>query len=87
MIPINEMTDELRAIRNSGFMIGTVMTLLILIMGLLFIRSVTLPFGRIVRFVNFIGNNGGKQRLNMSIGNEMGFLAVEINRMLDRVDG
>jgi two-component system sensor histidine kinase YesM len=86
LIPINEMTDELRAIRNSGFMIGTVMTLLILIMGLLFIRSVTLPFGRIVRFVNFIGNNGGKQRLNMSIGNEMGFLAVEINRMLDRVD-
>ncbi|NHN32881.1 sensor histidine kinase [Paenibacillus agricola] len=86
LVPINEMTDELRAIRNSGFMIGTAMTLLILIMGLLFIRSVTLPFGRIVRFVNFIGNNGGKQRLKMSVGNEMGFLAVEINRMLDRID-
>ncbi|MCU6791416.1 histidine kinase [Paenibacillus sp. WQ 127069] len=86
MIPINEMTDELRAIRNSGFMIGTAMTLLILVMGLLFIRSVTLPFGRIIRFVNFIGNNDGKQRLKMSIGNEMGFLAIEINRMLDRVD-
>ncbi|WP_165972350.1 sensor histidine kinase [Paenibacillus piri] len=86
LIPVNEMTDELRWIRNVGLMIGAAMTLLIFIMGLLFIRSVTIPFGRIVRFVNFIGNNGGKQRLKLPVQNEMGILSAEINKMLDKLD-
>ncbi|MCR8632893.1 sensor histidine kinase [Paenibacillus radicis (ex Xue et al. 2023)] len=86
LIPVNEMTDELRLVRNIGFIIGAVMTLLILIMGLIFIRSVTVPFGRIVRFVNYIGNNGGKQRLQLPVKNEIGILSIEINKMLDKLD-
>ncbi|MDF2959640.1 MAG: signal transduction histidine kinase, LytS [Paenibacillus sp.] len=86
LIPVNEMTDELRWIRNTGFMMGIAMTVLIFIMGLIFIRSVTVPFGRIVRFVNFIGNNGGKQRLKLPVKNEMGILSSEINKMLDKID-
>lgn len=86
LIPVNEMTNELREIRNEGLIIGLVMTLLILIMGIIFIRSVTMPFGRIIRFLNFIGNNGGKQRLKMSDTHEMGTIAMEINKMLDKID-
>ncbi|WP_239624911.1 histidine kinase [Paenibacillus sp. H1-7] len=86
LIPINEMTDKLRAIRNMGFIIGIVMTLLIFIMGYFFIRSVTQPLGRIIRFVNFIGNNGGKRRMKMPLRNEIGILATEINKMLDKMD-
>ncbi|UQZ86143.1 Sensor histidine kinase YehU [Paenibacillus konkukensis] len=86
LIPIKEMTDELRAIRNIGLIIGMVMTLIILLMGLLFIRSVTIPLSAIIRFVNYIGNYGGKQRLLLSVRSEIGILATEINRMLDKID-
>lgn len=86
LIPVIEMTDELRSIRNIGFIIGIAMTVLIFIMALIFIRSVTIPFSRIIRFVNSIGDNDGKNRLKLSARNEVGILANEINNMLDKID-
>ena len=86
LIPIKEMTDDLRSIRNFGLMIGAVMTLIILVMGLFFIRSVMVPFGHIIRFVHYIGDYGGRQRLQLSAQNEMGILASEMNRMLNKID-
>lgn len=86
LIPVKEATNDLVLIRNKGLMIGLLMTLLIFAMGMVFIRSVTMPFGRIIRFLNYIGNNGGKQRLKMSDTHELGTIALEINKMLDKID-
>lgn len=86
MIPVKEATNELRTVRNVGFLTGIAITIVILMMGFVFMRSVTIPIGKIIRFMNFVAANGEKARLNMKVNNEVGKLSSDINKMLDKIE-
>jgi two-component system, sensor histidine kinase YesM len=83
---INELTDEVRKIRNIGLIIGLTITILIMVMSLIFIRSVTKPIDKMITFMGTIGKNYNHQRLIMSNKNEIGKLADNVNIMLNAIE-
>jgi two-component system, sensor histidine kinase YesM len=86
VIPMEEMTREMNHIRNVGFLIGLAMTLLLLIIGLLFSRNITRPIGKIISFLESIGENYLHKRLHMKEMNEIGQLTLYINKMLGNIE-
>jgi two-component system, sensor histidine kinase YesM len=86
IIPINELTSDLKDIRMSGIIIGIVTFVLLSIIGLVFSRSITKPIASLVKLMGEIGEKNIKQRLKIKETNEIGIIAKDLNIMLDKIE-
>lgn len=86
IIPVYELTSELRDIRGAGILISVFAVLLLTAVGWIFIRSVTGPIMQIVNVVRKIGEKNIKQRINVNVTNELDVIADSINQMLDNIE-
>lgn len=85
LVPTHDLTNDVKKIRNVGFLIGMIMVLLIFAMGYLFNRNVTLPIEKMVHFTRSMRERYTDRRLDIKEQNEMGVLAAGINKMLDTI--
>lgn len=84
MIPVNELMSDMKPIRQFGILVGIIMTVLLLLIGMFFIRGITRPIAEIVNFMNSFGRKTLNKRLFISDKNELGQLSDDINKMLDK---
>lgn len=86
IIPVAEMTEDMKPIRNFGWMTGLVMAILLLVVGVLFSRNITRPIAKIINFMGTVAGRNLHQRLDMADQNEIGVLSGHVNSMLDSIE-
>jgi len=86
IIPVAELVSDMKQIRSFGLFIGLIMILILLLIGSFFSYSITHHISRLVKFMHEIGEHNIKQRLEITAPNEVGLIAKDINRMLDRLE-
>ncbi len=84
--PLNDLTIDMKTVTNFGIKIGIVFTVLIIITGFIFIRSITLPVNELIYFMEHIGKNNINSRIPYFTSNEIGKLSCYINKMLDNIE-
>lgn len=86
IIPVAELVSDMKPIRSFGLFIGFIMVLILLLIGSFFSYSITHHISRLMKFMHEIGEHNIKQRLEITAPNEVGLIAKDINRMLDRLE-
>jgi two-component system, sensor histidine kinase YesM len=86
IIPINELTSDLKKVRVTGIIIGVITIALLLLAGTTISRSIAIPMARLVKTMGIIGNKNIKQRILLKETNEIGIIAKNINLMLDNIE-
>jgi two-component system sensor histidine kinase YesM len=87
IIPVGELTDDMKPIRESGIFIGILTAILLSIIGYIFIKNITNPIAQMVKGMSEIGEKNIKQRLKVKVAdNEVGIIVADINVMLDNVE-
>ncbi|MEC0226552.1 sensor histidine kinase [Paenibacillus alba] len=86
VLPIAELTSDMKPIVSLGIWLGIIMILLLTIIGSMFMYNTTRPVMLIVRFLSHVGERNLKQRLRIPSTNEVGIIATHINQMLDNVE-
>ncbi len=86
MIPLAELVSDMESIKSFGLCIGLITILILLLIGAFFSYSITHHISQLVKFMHEIGENNIKQRLKISAPNEVGRIAGDINRMLDKLE-
>lgn len=87
IIPVEELTEDLKPVRESGILIGILTAVLLSMIGLVFIKSITNPIAQMAKGMSEIGEKNIKQRLKVKVAdNEVGIIVTDINIMLDNVE-
>ena len=86
IIPIAEINSDLKRIRFYGILIGAFDIILLLSLGVIFIRNVSSPISYIVKTLRKIGDKGIQQRIKLKGTNEIGIIANDVNMMLDKIE-
>lgn len=86
IIPLAELVSDMESIKSFGLCIGLITILILLLIGAFFSYSITHHISQLVEFMHEIGENNIKQRLKISAPNEVGRIAGDINRMLDKLE-
>jgi two-component system sensor histidine kinase YesM len=86
IIPIADLMSDMRPIRSFGLFIGIITALMLLLFDSIFSYSITHNISDLVNFMRNIGEQNIKQRLELAVQNEFGFIAENINRMLDKIE-
>lgn len=86
VLPIAELTSDMKPIVSLGIWLGILMIVLLTIIGSMFMYNTTRPVMLIVRFLSHVGERNLKQRLKIPSTNEVGIIATHINQMLDNVE-
>lgn len=86
IIPVEELMSDMRPIRSFGLLMGIITTLILLLIGIVFSYNITHSISSLVKFMRNIGEHNIKQRLEFHAQNEVGTIAKDINRMLDKLE-
>lgn len=86
MVKISDLTSDMRPMLSRGFLIVFVTIIMLMAIGIIFSRSITVPITRIVGDIRSIDNEDTKYRIRIPSINEIGSIAKEINMMLDKID-
>lgn len=86
IIPIKELTSDMDSIREFGLATGVIMAIILIIIGFIIVRSITNPISSIINFMKDIQDNYMNKRIAITNTNEVGILAVHINRMLRNIE-
>ena len=84
IIPVSELSDDMKPIRAFGLMFGLIMTGILTALSVTLIQGITRPIYAISLFMNEImGTYSLKKRIAVTSENEIGQLAHNINKILD----
>lgn len=86
IIPLGELTSDVKAIRTFGIIIGIIMLLSLLFAGIIITHNVTKPMNDLIAFTKMVGKTNEQKRIYLNYENEVGILAKYINRMLDNIE-
>ncbi len=86
LIPHDILIRDMLPIRNLGILIAGVSILILCALGVILIGSIFSPISNLIREVDKLGQNDTKYRLKRQSNNEIGKLARNINRMLERIE-
>lgn len=86
VIPVQELTSDLDPILYYGIIIWILIVAVLLLIGVVLNRSITKPISGLVRQISTIGEKDIKQRVVIQQENEIGLIANDVNRMLDKIE-
>jgi two-component system sensor histidine kinase YesM len=86
-IPISEVRNDMLFFKNSFLLTAVIMVILLILIGAVINISITSPVVKIVNAIKEIGEKNLKQRINLNLGGDIGFITQNINIMLDKVEG
>ncbi len=86
VLSVNEVTGDLRSLRNFGVITAIIMSSLMMFISVLFFRNVMGPVSKIADFLESLKDGHLHKRLYLPEANEIGNLANNINKMLCRID-
>ena len=85
-VPVDNLVSDMFPIRNQGIMILVFTLFLLIVAGIIIIRSVTVPINKIVDGMARIEVMNRRYRLEIPSKNEVGTIAENINVMLDKLE-
>jgi Predicted signal transduction protein with a C-terminal ATPase domain len=86
IIPVHELTADMNPIKNNSIIAGIGIILSLLILGYFFLNNLTRPVMGLVADMRKIGNREAGFRVKVRSTNEVGALAYDINRMIDKME-
>lgn len=86
IIPTDELTADMLPLRSFGILIIFIITLVLLFFTLLFGYSITNPISKLAESMSHIGEKDIEWRLPVEVDNEIGVIAHDINKMLDKIE-
>ncbi|AEE97267.1 sensor histidine kinase [Mahella australiensis] len=86
IIPTDELTADMLPLRSFGILIILIITLVLLFFTLLFGYSITSPISKLAESMSHIGEKNIEWRLHVEVNNEIGLIANDINKMLDKIE-
>lgn len=86
LIPMNEMTGDMGRLQKYGVISALVMTAILVIIGIIINWNITRPITRLINFMRQIGQKNIRPRIEITESNEVGQLAVDINKMLEQIE-
>ncbi|MEN6315896.1 MAG: histidine kinase [Clostridiaceae bacterium] len=84
--PLGEMSDDISFFINSLILTAVIMVILLALIGFIINISITSPVFKIVNAIGTVGEKNLKQRVNLKLQGEIGFIAQNINIMLDKIE-
>lgn len=86
IIPVQELTTDMNAIKNTSIIAGIGIILSLIILGYFFLNSLTRPVMGLVADMRKIGDREMGFRVKVRSTNEVGVLAYAINSMIDKME-
>ncbi len=86
VLPMSELTSDMQSMKSFGIATGVILLLILVSIGYLFMRNITGPVIGLVRDMKKIGKSNIGFRLHVQSTNEVGILAMDINKMLDQIE-
>jgi len=84
--PSNEVRDDISFFKDNLLLTAVIMVILLILIGAIINISITSPIVKIVNAIREIGEKNLKQRINLKLDGDIGFIAQNINIMLDKVE-
>ena len=85
-IPVSMLTSEVPPELQKLFFFFLISAGLILIAAVAMIRSITCPITDLLVEMKEVSTRDGRKRLDINPVNEIGYISIEINRMLERIE-
>ncbi|WP_201004304.1 cache domain-containing sensor histidine kinase [Paenibacillus glycanilyticus] len=85
IIPVHELTEDMNPIKHNSIIAGVGIILSLFILGYFFLNNLTRPVMGLVADMRKIGKREGF-RVKVRSTNEVGVLAYDINRMIDKME-
>jgi len=85
-LPLNELTSDMQSMKSFGIATGIILLLILVSIGYFFMSNITSPVIGLVREMNKIGEKNISFRLQVHSTNEVGILAMDINKMLNTIE-
>ncbi len=85
-VPVNVILEDLDFYKNSIFIVGFIMIILLLGIGTDINKSITKPVIKMINSINGIGKKGIHERLEKVGQNEIDVIVDSINYMLDKIE-
>ncbi len=86
VLPMSELTSDMQSMKSFGIMTGIILLVILVSIGYLFMRNITDPVIGLVKDMKKIGVSNIGFRLRVQSTNEVGILAMDINKMLDQIE-
>lgn len=86
VLPLNDLTSDMKSIKSFGIATGIILLIILVAIGYFFMGNISNPVIGLVKDMKKIGENNIGFRLNIHSTNEVGILAMDINRMLDQIE-
>lgn len=86
IIPVQELTTDMYAIKNISIIAGIGIILSMLILGYFFLNNLTRPVMGLIADMKKIGKRDVGFRVKVRSTNEVGVLAYDINSMIDKME-
>ncbi|MDR6551747.1 histidine kinase [Paenibacillus qinlingensis] len=86
IIPVQELTTDMHAIKNISIIAGIGIIVSMLIMGYFFFNNLTRPVMGLIADMKKIGKRDVGFRVKVRSTNEVGVLAYDINSMMDKME-
>ncbi|MBB6670837.1 sensor histidine kinase [Cohnella nanjingensis] len=86
IIPVQELTTDMNAIKNTSIIAGIGIILSLIILGYFFLNNLTRPVMGLVADMRKIGERAMGFRVKVRSTNEVGVLAYAINSMVDKME-
>lgn len=86
IIPVHELTSDMNPIKNNSIIAGIGIILSLFILGYFFLNNLTRPVMGLVADMRKIGKREAGFRVKVRSTNEVGVLAYDINRMIDKME-
>ncbi len=85
-IPMEVYLKDLHIFSVVDIVIGLILLVIASFLSRILIRSIIKPLGRITRTIQDIGKGNYERRIRIQYGGEIGTLAAEFNRMIDKTN-
>ncbi|MGO4106917.1 sensor histidine kinase [Paenibacillus sp. YAF4_2] len=86
IIPVHELTADMNPIKHNSIIAGIGIILSLFILGYFFLNNLTRPVMGLVADMRKIGKREAGFRVKVRSTNEVGVLAYDINRMIDKME-
>ncbi|WP_223829917.1 cache domain-containing sensor histidine kinase [Paenibacillus arenilitoris] len=86
IIPKNELLQDLDVIQRLNIVTYLIMFGMLCLFLFLFFTRIMKPIKALMDFIKSYPKKGGEHRFNVVVHNEIGMLAVNLNKMLDKID-
>lgn len=86
IIPVHELTTDMNAMKKVSITVGIGIVLSMMILGYFFLNNLTRPVMGLVADMKKVGKRDMSFRIKVRSTNEVGVLAYDINRMIDKME-